>query len=145
MVSYQQLPTGQTIIMFSIEFLFLCVFCIYGGCCKSIFESKFVLLKNIIQSFAISFFLFCTIVYSTAIKKTLSLDADLILQYVLIGTILFVVCLEFIYLSILIFVTICEIIEDLRLIYNKARQAAITQEIAEIVGGASAVQEFFRA
>ncbi len=32
-----------------------------------------------------------------------------------------------------------DIIKDLKLAYNKARQAAITQEIAEIVGGASAV------
>ncbi|MEJ2255681.1 MAG: F0F1 ATP synthase subunit gamma [Woeseiaceae bacterium] len=32
-----------------------------------------------------------------------------------------------------------EIIEDLQLEYNKARQAAITQEISEIVGGAAAV------
>jgi len=32
-----------------------------------------------------------------------------------------------------------ELINDLQLMYNKARQAAITQEIAEIVGGASAV------
>lgn len=32
-----------------------------------------------------------------------------------------------------------EIIKELQLIYNKARQAAITQEIAEIVGGAAAV------
>ncbi len=32
-----------------------------------------------------------------------------------------------------------ELIGNLRLIYNKARQAAITQEIAEIVGGAAAV------
>jgi F-type H+-transporting ATPase subunit gamma len=32
-----------------------------------------------------------------------------------------------------------KIIDDLQLIYNKARQAAITQEIAEIVGGAAAV------
>ncbi|MEE4639736.1 MAG: F0F1 ATP synthase subunit gamma [Wenzhouxiangella sp.] len=31
------------------------------------------------------------------------------------------------------------LIDDLRLVYNKARQAAITQEISEIVGGASAV------
>lgn len=31
------------------------------------------------------------------------------------------------------------LIDDLRLMYNKARQAAITQEISEIVGGASAV------
>ncbi|MBE8215411.1 MAG: F0F1 ATP synthase subunit gamma [Endozoicomonadaceae bacterium] len=31
------------------------------------------------------------------------------------------------------------LIDDLQLIYNKARQAAITQEISEIVGGASAV------
>jgi F-type H+-transporting ATPase subunit gamma len=30
-------------------------------------------------------------------------------------------------------------IEQLQLAYNKARQAAITQEIAEIVGGAAAV------
>ncbi len=32
-----------------------------------------------------------------------------------------------------------KLIEDLELIYNKARQAAITQEISEIVGGAAAV------
>ena len=32
-----------------------------------------------------------------------------------------------------------EIINDLQLAYNKARQAAITQELAEIVGGAAAV------
>ena len=32
-----------------------------------------------------------------------------------------------------------EIIENLQLVYNKARQAAITQEISEIVGGAAAV------
>lgn len=32
-----------------------------------------------------------------------------------------------------------ELIRDLQLIYNKARQAAITQEIAEIVAGAAAV------
>ena len=32
-----------------------------------------------------------------------------------------------------------EIINDLQLVYNKARQAAITQEISEIVGGAAAV------
>lgn len=32
-----------------------------------------------------------------------------------------------------------ELIEQLQLAYNKARQAAITQEIAEIVGGAAAV------
>jgi F-type H+-transporting ATPase subunit gamma len=32
-----------------------------------------------------------------------------------------------------------DIIDDLQLIYNKARQAAITQEISEIVSGASAV------
>ncbi len=32
-----------------------------------------------------------------------------------------------------------EIIDDLQLEYNKARQAAITQEISEIVGGAAAV------
>jgi F-type H+-transporting ATPase subunit gamma len=32
-----------------------------------------------------------------------------------------------------------ELIKDLQLIYNKARQAAITQELAEIVGGAAAL------
>ena len=32
-----------------------------------------------------------------------------------------------------------EIIEELQLIYNKSRQAAITKELAEIVGGAAAV------
>jgi F-type H+-transporting ATPase subunit gamma len=32
-----------------------------------------------------------------------------------------------------------EIIDKLQLVYNKARQAAITQEISEIVGGAAAV------
>ena len=32
-----------------------------------------------------------------------------------------------------------DLIKDLQLIYNKARQAAITQEISEIVGGAAAV------
>ena len=32
-----------------------------------------------------------------------------------------------------------KIIDDLQLRYNKARQAAITQEISEIVGGAAAV------
>lgn len=32
-----------------------------------------------------------------------------------------------------------DIIEQLQLVYNKARQAAITQEISEIVGGAAAV------
>lgn len=32
-----------------------------------------------------------------------------------------------------------QIIDDLRLVYNKARQAAITQELAEIVAGAAAV------
>ena len=32
-----------------------------------------------------------------------------------------------------------KMINDLKLIYNKARQAAITQEISEIVGGAAAV------
>lgn len=32
-----------------------------------------------------------------------------------------------------------DIIRDLQLLYNKARQAAITQEISEIVGGAAAV------
>ncbi|MCB1565239.1 MAG: F0F1 ATP synthase subunit gamma, partial [Xanthomonadales bacterium] len=32
-----------------------------------------------------------------------------------------------------------KLIDELNLIYNKARQAAITQEISEIVGGAAAV------
>jgi F-type H+-transporting ATPase subunit gamma len=32
-----------------------------------------------------------------------------------------------------------ELISELQLIYNKARQAAITKELAEIVGGAAAV------
>ena len=32
-----------------------------------------------------------------------------------------------------------ELIDELQLAYNKARQAAITQEISEIVGGAAAV------
>lgn len=32
-----------------------------------------------------------------------------------------------------------DIIEELQLLYNKARQAAITQELSEIVGGAAAV------
>lgn len=32
-----------------------------------------------------------------------------------------------------------DIIEELQLVYNKARQAAITQEISEIIGGAAAV------
>jgi len=32
-----------------------------------------------------------------------------------------------------------ELINELQLVYNKARQAAITQELSEIVGGASAV------
>lgn len=32
-----------------------------------------------------------------------------------------------------------DIIDQLQLVYNKARQAAITQEISEIVGGAAAV------
>ena len=32
-----------------------------------------------------------------------------------------------------------EIIDKLQLVYNKARQAAITQEMSEIVGGAAAV------
>ena len=31
------------------------------------------------------------------------------------------------------------LIDDLQLVYNKARQAAITQELSEIVSGASAV------
>jgi len=32
-----------------------------------------------------------------------------------------------------------KLIDSLTLVYNKARQAAITQEISEIVGGAAAV------
>jgi F-type H+-transporting ATPase subunit gamma len=32
-----------------------------------------------------------------------------------------------------------KLINELQLIYNKARQAAITKELAEIVGGAAAV------
>ncbi len=32
-----------------------------------------------------------------------------------------------------------ELIRNLQLVYNKLRQAAITQEISEIVGGAAAV------
>ena len=32
-----------------------------------------------------------------------------------------------------------DLIKELRLIYNKARQASITQEISEIVAGAAAV------
>ena len=32
-----------------------------------------------------------------------------------------------------------ELIDDLQLIYNKARQSAITQELSEIVGGAAAI------
>jgi F-type H+-transporting ATPase subunit gamma len=32
-----------------------------------------------------------------------------------------------------------DIIDDLELVYNKARQAAITQELSEIAGGAAAV------
>ena len=32
-----------------------------------------------------------------------------------------------------------KIIQELQLIYNKTRQAAITKEISEIVGGAAAV------
>jgi F-type H+-transporting ATPase subunit gamma len=31
------------------------------------------------------------------------------------------------------------VIDELTLVYNKARQAAITKEISEIVGGAAAV------
>ena len=33
-----------------------------------------------------------------------------------------------------------ELIKELQLIYNKARQASITREIAEIVGGAAAIE-----
>jgi F-type H+-transporting ATPase subunit gamma len=32
-----------------------------------------------------------------------------------------------------------KLIDELQLIYNKARQAAITKELSEIVGGAAAV------
>ena len=32
-----------------------------------------------------------------------------------------------------------EIIKDLQLLYNNARQASITQELSEIVGGAAAI------
>jgi F-type H+-transporting ATPase subunit gamma len=32
-----------------------------------------------------------------------------------------------------------DLIDDLQLVYNKARQAAITQELGEIVAGAAAV------
>ena len=32
-----------------------------------------------------------------------------------------------------------DLIEELQLLYNKARQAAITQELSEIVSGAAAV------
>lgn len=32
-----------------------------------------------------------------------------------------------------------QLIDELELVYNKARQAAITQELSEIVGGAAAV------
>ena len=32
-----------------------------------------------------------------------------------------------------------QLIDELELVYNKARQAAITQEISEIVGGAAAL------
>jgi F-type H+-transporting ATPase subunit gamma len=32
-----------------------------------------------------------------------------------------------------------ELIDELQLMYNKARQASITQELNEIVGGAAAV------
>jgi F-type H+-transporting ATPase subunit gamma len=32
-----------------------------------------------------------------------------------------------------------DLIDDLQLVYNKARQAAITQELSEIVSGAAAI------
>jgi len=32
-----------------------------------------------------------------------------------------------------------QLIDELQLVYNKARQAAITKELSEIVGGAAAV------
>jgi F-type H+-transporting ATPase subunit gamma len=34
-----------------------------------------------------------------------------------------------------------ELVQDLTLIYNKARQAAITAELMDIVGGAEAVKK----
>ena len=34
-----------------------------------------------------------------------------------------------------------EVIESLQLIYNKARQAAITKELLEVVSGAEALKE----
>jgi len=34
-----------------------------------------------------------------------------------------------------------EMLDDLQLVYNKARQGAITTEILEIVGGAEALQK----
>ena len=34
-----------------------------------------------------------------------------------------------------------EMVEDLTLIYNKARQAAITSELMDIVGGAEAISK----
>jgi len=34
-----------------------------------------------------------------------------------------------------------DMIKDLSMMYNRARQAAITQEISEIAGGASALEE----
>jgi F-type H+-transporting ATPase subunit gamma len=34
-----------------------------------------------------------------------------------------------------------EMVEDLTLIYNKARQAAITAELMDIVGGAEAIKK----
>jgi len=37
-----------------------------------------------------------------------------------------------------------DLIDDLQLIYNKARQAAITQELSEIVSGAAAVKRLAR-
>lgn len=34
-----------------------------------------------------------------------------------------------------------ELIDDLTLLFNRARQAAITQEITEIVGGVAALEQ----
>jgi F-type H+-transporting ATPase subunit gamma len=34
-----------------------------------------------------------------------------------------------------------ELVDDLTLVFNNARQAAITQELAEITGGAEAMSE----
>ena len=41
--------------------------------------------------------------------------------------------------AIAIFLLIWQVISELKLVYNKTRQAAITKELSEIVGGAAAV------